>query len=67
MLSWHSVKPVLSKIDLLSHWLLSHITIMETKDNGAKGTNPVAMTITNPRKPGIEPATPCFPGLHATD
>ena len=33
-----------------SHWLLSHITIFETRDSGERGMNPVAMTIINPRK-----------------
>ena len=33
-----------------SHWLLSHIIIIETMDNSEKGMNPVAMTILNPRK-----------------
>ena len=29
---------------------LFHITILETKDSGESGKNPVAMTVTNPRK-----------------
>ena len=33
-----------------SHWLLSHITIVETTDSGERGMNPVAMTVINPRK-----------------
>ena len=33
-----------------SHWLFSHITIVETTDSGERGRNPVAMTIINPRK-----------------
>ena len=33
-----------------SHWLLSHITIVETVDSGERGMDPVAMTIINPRK-----------------
>ena len=41
-------------------------------DRGEKGINPVAMTITNPRKkklaePGIEPATSCSHDLYATN
>ena len=32
------------------HWLLSHITIVDTTDSGERGMNPVAMTIINPRK-----------------
>ena len=42
------------------HWLLSHITIIETTDSDERGMNPVAMTIINPRKeycPWIEQAT----------
>ena len=31
-----------------SHWLLSYITIVKTKDCGERGMNPVAMTIINP-------------------
>ena len=30
--------------------LLSHITIVEATDSGERGMNPVAMTISNPRK-----------------
>ena len=33
-----------------SHWLLSHITIVETTESGERGINLVAMTIVNPRK-----------------
>ena len=43
-------KPVLRTIFFPSHWLLSHITIVETADSGERGMNPVAMTIINPRK-----------------
>ena len=48
----------------LRHWLLSHITIVETMNTGERGLNPVAMTIINPRKvywPSrrLEPATSC--------
>ena len=43
-------QPVLYTIFLPSHWLLPHITIVETKDNGEREMNPVAMTIINPRK-----------------
>ena len=35
---------------LQSHWLLSHITIVETMDCSKRGMNPVATTIINPRK-----------------
>ena len=35
---------------LSKHWLLSHITIVETTDSDEKGMNPVTMTKTNPRK-----------------
>ena len=33
-----------------SHWLLSHITIVETTDSGDRGRNPLSMTIINSRK-----------------
>ena len=33
-----------------SHWLLPHITIVETMDSGERGMKPVAMTIINPQK-----------------
>ena len=42
--------PVPRTIFFPSHWLLSHITIVETTENGERGVNPVAMTIINPRK-----------------
>ena len=35
---------------LSSHWLLSHITIVETMDRGERRMNPVVMTIINPWK-----------------
>ena len=61
-----------STIFFPSHWLLSHITIVETTDSGEKGMNPVAMIILSLRKrimaePGIEPATPCSQARNATD
>ena len=43
-------QPVLNTIIFPSHWLLSHVTIVETTDSGERGMNPVAMTIINPRK-----------------
>ena len=45
-------KPVLHTIFLPNHWLLSHITIVETMDCGyyKREMNPVAMTIINPQK-----------------
>ena len=43
-------QPVLRTIFFPSHWLLSHITIVETTDSGERGMNPVAMTIINPQK-----------------
>ena len=33
-----------------SHWLLSHITVVETLDSGERGMNPFAKTIINPWK-----------------
>ena len=41
---------VLRTIFCLGHWMLSHVTIVETMDSGERGMNPVAMTIINPRK-----------------
>ena len=32
------------------HWLISHISIVETTNSGERGMNPVAMTTINPRK-----------------
>ena len=45
-----ALSPVLPTIFFPSHWLLSHITIVETTDSGERGMNPVAMTIIIPRK-----------------
>ena len=36
--------PLLSRVFFPSHWLLSHITIIETMDSDKRGMNPVAMT-----------------------
>ena len=33
-----------------SHWLVSYITIVKTKDSDERGMNPVTMTIINPWK-----------------
>ena len=38
-------KPLFRTIFFPSHWLLSHITIVETTDSGERGMNPVTMTI----------------------
>ena len=35
---------------LSKHWLLSHITTVETTDSDERGINPVAKTIIYPRK-----------------
>ena len=53
---------VLCTIFFQSHWLLSHITIVETMDSGERGMNYDAMTIIIPLKdywpiPWIEPTT----------
>ena len=42
--------PVLCTIFFQNHWLLCHITTVETMDSGESGMNPVAMTIINPWK-----------------
>ena len=36
--------PVLCTIFFPGHWLLSHVTIVETMDSNERGINPVAMT-----------------------
>ena len=43
-------QPVLCTIFFPSHWLLPHLTNVETTDSSERGMNPVAMTIINPRK-----------------
>ena len=42
--------PVLCTIFVPSHWLLSHVTIVETMDSVEGGINPVAMTFISPQK-----------------
>ena len=46
----HAFLKVLSTIFFPSHWMLSHITIVETMDSSERGMNPTAMTIINPWK-----------------
>ena len=62
---------VICTIFFPSHWLLSHITTVKTRDSSERGMNPVAMTITNPLKildePGIELATSCSQVCNTTD
>ena len=43
-------QPVLRITFFPSHWLIPHITIVETTDSGERGMNPVAMTTINPQK-----------------
>ena len=50
MLSWSAFNQYFRTIFFPSHWLPSHITIVETMDSNERGMNPVAMTIINPRK-----------------
>ena len=50
MLSWSSFKQYYTQYFFLSHWLLFHITIVETTDRGERGMNPVAVTLINPQK-----------------
>ena len=63
MLAWSSCQSVLGEILIPSHWLLSHISIVETMDSGERGMNPVAMTHQSLKgilaKPGNELATAC--------
>ena len=42
--------PALCTIFFATHWLLSHITIVDTMDSEEKVMNPVAMTISDPQK-----------------
>ena len=42
--------PALRTIFFPSHWLLTHLTIVETTDSGERWINPATMTIINPRK-----------------
>ena len=49
MLSQSSPFPILRTI-FFFHWLLSHISIVETMDSDERGMNPVAMSIINSRK-----------------
>ena len=46
MLSWSSIYPALDTIFFPSHWMLFHITIVETE----RGMDPVAITTINPWK-----------------
>ena len=55
--------PVLHTVFSPSHWLLSHITMFETMDNGEKGMNPITVTIISPWKeyclsPGLNQRLP---------
>ena len=47
---------IFRKILFSSHWLLSHIPIVETIDNAERGMNPVTMTIFNSRGSNQRPA-----------
>ena len=44
------LQPALRTILFPIHWLLFHITIVETMDSDQRGMNPVPMTTINPRK-----------------
>ena len=62
-------RTVLRRIFFPSHWLLFHMTVVETMNTGERLLNPVAMTIINPRKkilagPEIEPMTSCSQALN---
>ena len=62
------LKPVLGTILFLSHWLLSHITIVETMDSGERkfescGNDYHLSSESILGEPGIEPATSCSPVL----
>ena len=62
------LKPVLGTILFLSHWLLSHLTIVETMDSGERKFESCRNDYHQSSKrilgePGIEPATSCSPVL----
>ena len=62
------LKPVLCTILFLSHWLLSHITIVETMDSSERKLescrNDYHQSLERIlSEPGIEPATSCSPVL----
>ena len=59
--------PLLCTIFFPSHWCLSHITIVETMDNSARGINPVTLTITYSRREhrAIQGSNQRIPVLHS--
>ena len=62
------LKPVLGTIFFLSHWLLSHITIVETMDSCERKIESCRNDYYQSSesilgKPGIKPATSCSPVL----
>ena len=62
------LKPVLGTILFLSHWLLSHITIVETMDSGDRNFESCRNDYHQSSEgildePGIEPTTSCSPVL----
>ena len=64
------LKPVLGTILSLSHWQLSHITIVETMDSSERKfescRNDYHQSLERILgQPGIEPATCCFPVLQS--
>ena len=64
------LKPVLGTILFLSHWLLSHITIVETMDSSERKfescRNDHHQSLERILgEPGIEPATSCSPVLQS--
>ena len=70
MLSLSFLKPVHGTILFLSHWLLSHITIVETMDSSERKfescRNDYHQSLERILgKPGIEPATSCSPVLQS--
>ena len=58
------LKPVLGTIFFLSHWLLSHITIVETMGSDERKIESYHQSLERIlSEPGIEPATFCSPVL----
>ena len=56
MFSWRCFHQYSAKIPCRNHWLLFHITVIETLDTGERGMNPVALAIFGIGK-AIEPVT----------
>ena len=71
MLSWSSFKLVLCTVFFPGHWLLSHITIVETTDSGERNESCRNDNYQSSGRilaePGIELATSCSQVRNASD